>query len=86
MKLTANWQAVLRHAWSVRFIVLAAILSGIEAALPFLNGALPIAPGLFGLLTLIATVAAFVARFVAQRTVPPAEIHWETGEPDADQD
>jgi hypothetical protein len=82
MRLTANWRAVLRHAWSVRFIVLAAILSGVEAALPFLD--LPVSPGFFALLTLFATGAAFVARLVAQRPLPPADIHWETGDPHED--
>ena len=83
MKLIANWRAVLKHAASVRLLVIAAILSGIEAALPLLD--LPIRPGLLALLTFVVTVAAFVARFVVQKTLTPSnEPHWDTGEPDED--
>ena len=88
MKLSADWRAVLRHAWSVRLIALAALLTGIEAALPYLD--LPIRPDLLAALTLLVTVAAFVARLVPQRSLPEREvadsIHWETGEPHEDQD
>lgn len=34
MRLIHNWKAVLRYAWSIRFLVLAAVLSGVEVALP----------------------------------------------------
>ncbi len=34
MRLVDNWRRVLARAWSVRLIVLAALLSGIEGALP----------------------------------------------------
>jgi len=67
MTLLANWKDVLRRAWSVRLIVLAAILSGIEAALLFLP--LPVPPGTFALLTCIVTMAAFVARIMAQKNL-----------------
>lgn len=40
-----NWRQVLKRAWSVRLIVLAGALTGIEAMLPFV--ALPIPAGLF---------------------------------------
>lgn len=89
MKLSADWRAVLRHAWSIRLIALAALLSGIEAALPFFDGLLPIRPGVFGLLIFLVTLAAFVARLVAQKSLPatdPSAIRWDTGEPDEDQD
>lgn len=48
-------------------MLFAAFFSGLEAALPFLHGLLPISPGLFALLTLVTVVAAFVSRFVAQK-------------------
>lgn len=71
MKPIAEWRRVLRHAWSVRFIILAVALSGVEAALPFLDGILPVSPGTFALLSFLATGAALAARFVAQpRTLP----------------
>ncbi|NTA48133.1 hypothetical protein G6L34_08480 [Agrobacterium tumefaciens] len=60
-----NWRQVLKRAWSVRLIVLAAVLTGIEAMLPFV--ALPIPAGLFAGLTLVVTAAAFVARILAQK-------------------
>ncbi|MGP4670635.1 DUF7940 domain-containing protein [Agrobacterium salinitolerans] len=66
-----NWRQVLKRAWSVRLIVLAAVLSGIEAMLPFI--ALPIPAGLFACLTLVVTAAAFVARILAQKEVGDAD-------------
>ncbi len=70
MHLVADWKAILRHAWSIRFLLLAGLLSGAEVALPLLQGLLPISPGLFAGLSLIAVAAAFVARLVAQSSVP----------------
>lgn len=67
MRLVANWRAVLQRAWSVRLMLLAAILSGIEVAIPFLDGVLPVEPGVFAALSGLAVTLAFVARFVAQR-------------------
>lgn len=76
----ANWRRVLKHAWSVRLMILAALLSGGEAALPLLD--LPIPAGLFAILTLLVTVAAFVARFVVQSSLTPStEPDWEDGDP-----
>ncbi|RYE43597.1 MAG: hypothetical protein EOP24_27620 [Hyphomicrobiales bacterium] len=77
----ADWRRVLKHAWSVRLMIVAALLSGAEAALPFLD--LPIPAGLFAILTLLVTVAAFVARFIVQRSLatPSTEPDWEDGEP-----
>lgn len=83
MRLVANWRGVLKHAASVKLIVLAALLSGFEAALPFLDGWLPIRPGVFALLTLLVTVAAFIARIVAQKALDrPTDPQWETGDPE----
>lgn len=54
-------------------MLLAAIFTGVEAALPFLHGLLPISNGLFAMLTLATVVLAFISRFVAQpRSLPPA--------------
>lgn len=77
----ADWRDVLRYAWSVRLMILAALFSGAEVALPFLDGWLPISPGLFGLLSFLTTVAAFIARFVAQKSLDRTpEPDWENGE------
>jgi hypothetical protein len=77
--LVANWREVLRHAWSVRLLALAAVLSGLEVALPFL-GFLPIPAGSFALLSGLTTAAAFIARLVAQKQFAEPENHYETGE------
>ncbi|PSJ60735.1 hypothetical protein [Pseudaminobacter soli (ex Li et al. 2025)] len=69
MRLAPNWRAVLRHAWSVRLIALAALLSGLEVALPFLDGFLPIPTGVFAGLSALTTAAAFIARLVAQSKI-----------------
>ncbi|MBZ8133210.1 hypothetical protein [Afifella sp. IM 167] len=68
-RLVWNWRTVLKHAWSVRLIVLAGVLSGLEVALPYVDGWLPLPTGVFALLSLIVTAGAFVARLVAQRSV-----------------
>lgn len=69
MKLVANWRTVLRRAWSVRLIVAAGILSGIEIALPLLDGYLPVPQGVFAALSALTTAGAFIARIVAQKDV-----------------
>lgn len=67
MKLAPDWRRVLRRAWSIRLILLAGLLSGLEVALPFLDGLLPVPPGAFAALSLVTTAGAFVARLVAQK-------------------
>lgn len=69
MKLVWNWRAVLRHAWSIRLLAVAGLLSGVEAALPFIDAAADIPRGIFAGLTLATTMTAFVARLVAQQSV-----------------
>ena len=65
MLLVPNWKAVVRKAWSVRLIVLAGVLSGVEAAMPFVTDTMP--RGAFAVASLLVTGAAFVARIMAQR-------------------
>lgn len=66
MSLIHNWQAVLRHAWSIRLILFAGLLTGLEAVLPFL-GWLPHGP--LAILSFLVMATAFIARLVAQSTV-----------------
>lgn len=66
MKLIPNWGEVVTHAWSVRLIFATIFLDGLEFALPFLQGVLPVSPGTFAILGFFTTIAAGVARFVAQ--------------------
>ena len=65
MVLIANWRAVLRRAWSVRLIVLAAALSGLEVALPLFDTQIP--QGLFAAISALVTALALIARFIAQK-------------------
>jgi hypothetical protein len=65
MTFKPDWGLVLRRAWSVRLMALAAVLSGVEIALPILAVDLP--RTLFAGLTFLTVSAAFVARFIAQK-------------------
>ena len=65
MKLLADWKRILRRAWSIRFMLMAGILSGVETALPFFSEAMP--HGVFAMLSGVSVGAAFVARLVAQK-------------------
>lgn len=71
--LVSNWKRVLKHAWSIRLILLAGLLSGAEIALPLLQAVLPVPAGVFAGLSFAATAGAFVARLVAQETVSGPE-------------
>ena len=64
MRLIDDWKKVLRYGWSIRLIVLASLLSGLEIVLPMFGDAMP--RGLFAVLTLVVTVAAAVARLIPQ--------------------
>ena len=66
MRLVADWRRVMRHAWSVRLMALAGILSGFEAALPYLPAFLSMSPAVLATLTGIVVAAAFISRLVAQ--------------------
>lgn len=64
MNLVDDAKIILRKAWSVRLMLLAAVLTGTEAILPFFT---PRDPSIgFAVLTFIVVCAALVARFVAQ--------------------
>ena len=65
MKLLANWKDVARKAWSMRLMVLAAILSGVEIVLPLFSESIP--RGAFAVGSFITVSGAFVARLVAQK-------------------
>ncbi len=67
MKLVADWRDVIRHAWSIRLMLLAGLLSGLEAVLPLIPGLLPIPVGIFAAISLATVAAAFIARIVAQQ-------------------
>lgn len=69
LKLVANWRVVLRKAWSIRLMALAAVLSGLEVALPFMD-VNPDGPhGWFAAASALTVGAAFVARLLAQKGI-----------------
>ena len=63
MHLLDNWRELLRKAWSIRLIILAGVLTGIEAVLPFFQADWPY----LKFFTLVVVAAALVARLVAQK-------------------
>lgn len=70
IRLISDWRWVLRRAWSVRLLAVAALLSGAEVALAVASAYqidLGIPSTLFAALAGVVTIAATVARFVAQR-------------------
>ena len=67
MHLYPNWKEIARRSWSLRFIILAGILSGLEVILPFFSEDIP--RNLFAALSFVAVSAAFVARLVAQKGI-----------------
>ena len=67
MILLPNWKTIVRKAWSVRLIIMAGLLSGLEAAMPFIDDQMP--RGVFAVTSLLVTGAAFVARILAQKGI-----------------
>ena len=71
--LIANWWQVLKRAWSIRWIVLAGLLSGLEVFLPIIDGYVDIPRGIFAALSGAATCAAFISRIMVQKGVSDAD-------------
>jgi hypothetical protein len=67
MRLYDNWREILRRSWSLRFIIIAGVLSGCEIVLPMVSYWFE--PGTLAALTFTFTAAAFIARLVAQRGI-----------------
>jgi hypothetical protein len=65
VQIKKDWKTILKKAWSIRFIALAGVLSGLEVILPLFSGS--VKPGLFAVLSFFAVSAAFIARIVAQK-------------------
>lgn len=66
MKLLDDWRAVLRKAWSIKFMLLAALLSGFEVVMSILQPSNVLPPGVFAALAGVVTSMALVARLMAQ--------------------
>ncbi len=69
MRLVSNWRRVLRYAWSIRLMILAGALSGLEIALPLIDEIVAIPRGVFAGLSGLTVATAFVARLIAQQSV-----------------
>lgn len=65
MKLYSNWKDIVRKAWSIKFILLAGILSATEVILPLFFDYFD--RGTFAVLSFIAVSGAFISRIVAQK-------------------
>ena len=76
MTLIEDWKAVTAKAWSMRLVLLAGVLSGLEVAMSSIMeffkplGIIP--SGTFAVLSALVSAGALVARVVAQpNTLPP---------------
>ena len=65
MTFKTDWKDVMRKAWSVKFMVLAFLLTMAEVMLPFFSDAIP--PRVFAVLSGLAVAGAFVSRLIAQK-------------------
>ena len=69
MKLIDDWRTVLRKAWSVRLVLLVALLGALELVLPMFADLIPRA--WYAVATVVLALVAAVARVVAQpRSMP----------------
>ena len=69
MRLIDDWRFVLRRAWSIKLILLSTGLSGLEVAIQVAIAweiPVPVPAGVFAALAGFVTVAAGLARFIAQ--------------------
>ena len=70
MTLLENWREVAAKAWSVRLILLAGLLSGIEVAMPQITSFFDVLdifpPGSMAVLSALVSAAALIARLLAQ--------------------
>ncbi|MDQ2080464.1 hypothetical protein RA307_09755 [Xanthobacteraceae bacterium Astr-EGSB] len=70
-KLHDDWVRIVRYAWSIRLLVLLALLSGAEAAMPFVveryDDVFPWPHWVNYVAIFAVTIAALVARVVAQK-------------------
>lgn len=67
MKLIPDWKEVLKKAWSVRLIILAGLLSGLEVVLPMFSTTIP--RGVFSVLSFLTVASALVARVMMQKSL-----------------
>jgi hypothetical protein len=73
MMLVSDWKRVLRHAWSVRLMLLAALLTGCETILPLVQDIIPIPQWVFAGLSFVAVSGGFAMRLLAQKEFTDAD-------------
>lgn len=64
MRLLPEWKWLIRKTWSIRLVILSALLSAVEVILPLFVDAMP--RNLFAALSMCAAIAAGIARVTAQ--------------------
>lgn len=64
MNLHEDWHFILRRSWSVRWTVLAGLLSGAEVVVPLLVDVMP--RNVFAVLSFFSVAGAVVARILVQ--------------------
>ena len=69
MQLYENWTLIARKSWAVRFSLLAALLSGLEVVCSVFTDSPPIDRTTFAAVAFVITIAAAVARLVAQKDI-----------------
>lgn len=69
MQLKEDWHLILRHAWSVRFIVVAAVLSGFEVVVTLVPDLFHLPTPALAVLAFVSTSSALVARIVVQKNL-----------------
>lgn len=65
VRLIPRWRRFLRYAWSVRLIILAGVLAGAQAVLPFLTELIP--PRILAVMTFVIVMGALVSQFIVQQ-------------------
>jgi hypothetical protein len=72
-ELGKDWKTVVKKAWSIRLILLAAALSAVEVYFQIFGAPLWMPLGAFAGLSAITSAGAFVARIVAQKEITNAD-------------
>lgn len=65
MKLANDWKKVIKRAWSIRWMVIAGLLTGLEAILPYVTESIP--RGVMAILSFVAIGGGFISRIVVQK-------------------
>jgi hypothetical protein len=66
-RLLPDWKRIMRRAWSIKLMILAGLLSGLEAILPIVMDAIPWPRWLASTVISLVVGLAFVTRLMAQQ-------------------